>query len=74
MLFSALGVTTDKHTENIMAVNCSFQQIITVPLMAGNIDPSLLKNPGSNQQTQQVGQKNISTLATAFGGSTAGGL
>lgn len=79
MLFSALGVTTDKKTENIMAVNCSFQQIITVPIAVGNISASQLKNAGSNQGTQQVGQKQsaISSLAggvkSLFSGSTVGG-
>lgn len=57
MLFSALGVTTDKKTENILSVNCSFQQIITVPLSVGNIPRSQLKNAGSNGGTQPVGQK-----------------
>jgi hypothetical protein len=69
MLISAIGVTTDKTTENVLAVNVSFQQIITVPLSVGNISPSQLKNKGSNSQTQQVGQKQsiLSGAASALG-------
>lgn len=76
MLFSALGVTTDKKTENILSVNCSFQEIITVPLAVGQLSKSQLKNPGSNQSTQAVGQKQsfLSGISSAvFGGSTVGG-
>lgn len=77
MLFSALGVTTDKKTENILAINCSFQQIITVPITTANVPKSQLKNPGSNQGTQPVGSnqsvlKGSSNLV--FKGSTVGGL
>jgi hypothetical protein len=57
MLITAIGVTTDKSTENILAVNLSFQQIITVPLTVGQINPANLKNRGPSQPTQQVGDK-----------------
>jgi hypothetical protein len=57
MLFKALGVTTEKKTENILSINCSFKQIITVPIIVGTLSASQLKNRGSNASTQPVGQK-----------------
>lgn len=79
MLISAIGLTTDKTTENVLAVNVSFQEIITVPLTVGQIDPKLLKNRGRNSPTQQAGQKQSFLSGTAgavkglFGNSVAGG-
>lgn len=79
MLISALGVTTDKTTEHVLAVNISFQQIITVPLVIGTISRNQLRNKGSNSPTQSVGQKQsfLSGAAGAvkglFGGSSVGG-
>lgn len=65
MLFASLGVTTDKQTENVMAVNCTFQQIITVPIGIVTLSRSQLKNPGSNGQTQGAGTKTLqSALST----------
>lgn len=77
MLFKALGCTTDKKSENILAINASFQQIITVPVIVGNVPPGRLKNAGSNSGTQPVGQKQsfLSGIASAvFGNSTVAGL
>ncbi len=80
MLFSALGCTTDKKSENVLSINASFQQIITVPLSIGVIPRSQLSNPGSNGGTQPVGQKQsfLSGLSGAVGGlfkgSAVGGL
>jgi hypothetical protein len=73
MLISAIGLTTDKTTETILAVNVSFQQIITVPLVVGQISRSQLKNKGSNSPTQTVGQKQsfISGVASAVLGNSA---
>lgn len=66
MLFSALGVTTDKHSENILSINASFEQIITVPIGITIVDRSKLRNPGANAQTQNVGSKQAqSTLFKA---------
>lgn len=57
MLFLTLGNTTDKATENILSINATFQQIITVSIIIGNVPRSQLSNPGSNGGTQPVGQK-----------------
>lgn len=57
MLFKTLGVTTEKKTENILSVNCSFKQIITVPIIVGTLSASQLRNRGSNSSTMPVGTK-----------------
>ncbi len=69
MLITAVGVTTDKHSENTMSVNVSFQNIVIVPLQVGNIPSSQLKNAGSNQATQNVGSKQsiLSGIASTLG-------
>ena len=69
MLFASLGVTTDKSTENILSVNASFQQIITVPIGVTTVSRSQLSNPGSNGQTQNAGTKQLtSALNVVLGG------
>jgi len=73
MLFASLNVTTDKNTENILAVNASFQQIITVPIGITTVSRSQLANPGSNGATQGAGSKTVqSTLFTTW--SALGGV
>lgn len=66
MLLSKLGQTTDKRTENCLAITITFQEIIIVPISTTVIPRSKLKNPGSNGGTQNTGK--ISALKTAFGG------
>lgn len=68
MLFASLGLTTDKQSENIISINASFQQIITVPVGITTVSRSQLKNAGSNGATQGAGTKTLqSTLFTTFG-------
>lgn len=59
MLFSSLGLTTDKQTENILSINASFQQIITVPIGITTVSRSQLANPGSNGATATAGTKTV---------------
>jgi hypothetical protein len=77
MLFAALGVTTDKNTENILSVNCTFQQIITVPVGITTVSRSQLSNPGSNGGTQTAGTKTLQSAAytgwNALSGLVSGG-
>jgi hypothetical protein len=76
MLFATLGVTTEKGTENILSVNATFQQIITVPVGVTTVSRSQLKNAGSNGSTQGAGAKTLqSTLYTGWNAITglAGG-
>jgi hypothetical protein len=63
MLFSALGLTTDKQSENILSINASFQQIITVPIGITTVSRSQLANPGSNGGTGTAGVKTLQSAA-----------
>lgn len=57
MLFSALSQTTDKATENCLAIAASFQEVILVSVSTVQVPRSSLKNPGSNGATQNAGKK-----------------
>ncbi len=59
MLLSALGQTTDKKTENCLAITASFQEVIIVPIATANVPASQLKSPEKNAGTQKVGNKSI---------------
>lgn len=68
MLFASLGVTTDKKTENVLAINASFQEVILVPIVTTNVPKSQLKTPKINQGVQSVGQKSaILTFVQGLG-------
>ncbi len=66
MLMASLGMTTDKETENCLAISASFQQIIIVNVTL-TTSRANLSNPGSNGATQNAGRKQ-SALSTLFGG------
>lgn len=73
MLMKIVGVTTEKKTENVLALSLAFKQIITVPIIVGTLSASQLKNRGRNSSTLPVGQKQsfLSGIASAvFGNST----
>lgn len=65
MLMASLTQTTDKLTENCLAIHATYQQVILVPILAGTVPISALKNPGSNAATQNGGFK--SGLETVLG-------
>jgi hypothetical protein len=65
MLLGALTQTTDKLTENCLAIHASYQQVIFVPILATTVQRANLKNPGANSPTQNGGAK--SALFTLFG-------
>lgn len=65
MLLATLGMTTDKKTENCLAITATFEQVILVPVTVTSVPRSQLKNPGSNGATQKVGQ--VSALKTSAG-------
>lgn len=68
MLLVTLGLTTDKKTENVLAINASFQECIIVPIGRGDIPRSLLKTPALNLSTQNVGKKSaLLSLAQGIG-------
>ena len=64
-LMASLSQTTDKLTENTLAIHASYQQVIFVPVLATSVQRSNLKNPGANAPTQNGGAK--SALFTLFG-------
>lgn len=65
MLMASLTQTTDKLTENCLAVHATYQQVIFVPVLATTVPRINQKNPGSNGATQNGGAK--SALFTLFG-------
>lgn len=65
MLMNTLTQTTDKLTENCLAIHATYQQIILVPILATTVPRTSQKNPGSNGATQNGGAK--SALFTLFG-------
>lgn len=68
MLMKTLGVTTDKTTENCIAINIAFQNVILVLIGVSSVPRSSLKNAGSNGATQTVGQKSaLLSLAQGVG-------
>jgi hypothetical protein len=72
MLFASLGLTTDKQTENVLSINCSFQQIITVPIGITTVSRSQLKNPGNNGGTGVAGTKTLQSAAYTGWSATKG--
>lgn len=68
MVMTTLTMTTDKNTENCLAIHATYQQIIIVPVLATTVPRSNQKNPGSNGATQNGGNK--SALFTLFGPGT----
>ncbi len=56
MLLLTLGQTTDKKTENCLAISATFQEVIIVPVVTTIVPRSQLKHPGSNGGTQKVGK------------------
>ncbi len=65
MLMASLTQTTDKLTENCLAIHASYQQVIIVPILATTVPRINQRNPGSNGATQNGGAK--SALFTLFG-------
>lgn len=59
MLMASLAQTTDKLTENCLAIHATYQQVILVPVLATSVQRSNLKNAGSNAPTQSGGQKSV---------------
>lgn len=65
MLMGTLGQTTDKNTENCLAIHATYQQIIIVPILATTVPRKNQKNAASTGATQNGGAK--SALFTLFG-------
>ncbi len=63
VLISTLGQTTDKHTENVLAINITFQEIIIVKVGASSVARSNQKNPGATGATEKAGKKSFLKIA-----------
>lgn len=72
MLLAAIGLTTDKAGENILSVNCTFQNIITVPIGITTVSRSQLANPGSNGGTASAGTKTVQSFISGVYDATTG--
>ena len=49
MLFKSIGVTTDKITENVLAVSCTFQQVIIVDVVLTTVPPRAMSSSVSEE-------------------------
>jgi hypothetical protein len=56
MLMTALTMTVDKQTENVLAIHASYQQIILVPVLSTKVPRSKQRSPQKTQPTQNTGQ------------------
>jgi len=59
MLLSGIALTTDKKTENILALSLSFQEVIIVAVATTSVPRSRQRLAPSTQATQNAGQKSI---------------
>lgn len=68
MLVASLRQTTDKNTENILALDVQLQQVILVSIGVTTISPSNQGNKATTQATQNAGRKSaLATLGQAVG-------
>lgn len=68
MLITSLGLTTDKSTENVLAIDVSFQQIILVSISVVQVPLAQQRNPETTAATQKTGRKQ--SVAKQFFGSS----
>jgi hypothetical protein len=59
MLMGTLSQTTDKLTENCLAIRATYQQIIIAPILATTVPRTKQKNPGATGATQNAGNKSV---------------
>lgn len=57
MLIAVLTQTTDKNTENCLAINISFQEVILVSVTTAIVPRIKQKNPGATGATENAGKK-----------------
>ncbi len=57
MLMASLGVTTDKATEDILAITCTFQEVIIVSVVTTQVPRTRQRTPGATGATQNAGKK-----------------
>lgn len=64
MLISSIGNTTDKLTENCLAINITFQQIIIVETSVVTVTRSAQKNAAKTGKTENAGKKTMLKTVT----------
>lgn len=58
MLFKTIAVTTDKATDQVLSVQCGFQQVILVDVVLTTVPPRAKQaNPGKTGGTEKAGAK-----------------
>ncbi len=57
MLIASLSQTTDKNTENCLAVSITFQEVILVSVVTTSVPRKRQRNPGATGATQNAGKK-----------------
>lgn len=68
MLLQAIGQTTDKKTENCLAINATFQEVIIVSVATTTVPRSKQKSPGRTGATANAGKKSaLLTLKEGIG-------
>jgi hypothetical protein len=73
MMIAALGVTTDSKTENTLAIQIGFQEVIIVNVTAATVPRTKQRNPGSTGATEKAGNKSaIKTLVDGVKSSLKG--
>ena len=73
MLISVLRMTTDRHTENILAMNVTLQEVIIVSTNTVQVPRSRQKSPGKTAANQNTGKKSaILSLAQGILPGTVG--
>lgn len=69
MLLATLGQTTDKATENCLALSMSFQEVIIVPVATTLVPRGKQKFPGVTGAVQKAGKKSaLVSLKQGIGG------
>ncbi len=59
MLISSLSQTTDKNTENCLAIKFSFSEVIRVSIGTVAVPKSAQKRPKQTQKTEPAGKKSM---------------
>lgn len=69
MLIGTLGMTTDKTSENCLAIQASFQEVIIVNVSTTQVPRIRQKNPGITAATENAGKKSaLLSLKEGVGG------
>jgi hypothetical protein len=68
MMMNVLGQTTDKATENCLAITATFQEVIIVQVTTTQVPRSKQKRPGSTGATEKAGKKSaLASLKEGIG-------